>query len=72
MEKHRLIGSFLLLGALAMGSCKKDYPAMDPEIPPVPVDVATKETHKERFAAVLSKAVYEREDVRAFLKKAVK
>jgi len=31
-------------------------------------DAIAKEAHKERFAAILSKAVYEREDVRTFLK----
>jgi len=68
MVKHRLIGSFLLIGALALGSCNKYDPAPEAEIPQI-ADPATKETHKERFAAVLSKVVYEREDVRAFLKK---
>jgi len=56
------------LGALALGSCSKHDPAPEAEISQV-ADVATKEMHKERFAAILSKAVHDREDVRAFLKK---
>jgi len=68
MKNVKLIYSSLLLGTLALGSCSKHDPAPEAEIHQV-ADAATKEMHKERFAAILSKAVHDREDVRAFLKK---
>jgi len=68
LKNRQHLFSSLLLGTLALGSCNKNESTADLEIPVV-VDAGTKEAHKERFAAVLSKAVYEREDVRAFLKK---
>jgi len=66
MNKNIILGS--VMGLIALTSCNRDV-TNEPVIEQNFQEPSAKEISMEKFASVLSKTTYEREDVRDFLKK---